>query len=61
MKASKDKILLEERASVLPEITVLPPTVVNINNTGTVSRDPDDTENVLDTEQGVILPKMDEA
>jgi hypothetical protein len=56
MKASKDKILLEERASVLPEITILPVTVVNTNNTGPVSRDPDDE---LNTEQGVILPKMD--
>lgn len=56
MKTDKNRVLLEERASVLPEITVLPVTVVNTNNTGPVSRDPDDE---LNTEQGVILPKMD--
>lgn len=58
MKTSKDEGLQEESGA---RIVILPPTVVNTNDTGPVSRDPDDEKNVLDTEQGVILPKMDEA
>lgn len=49
---------MEKEAS---KIVILPPVVVNTNDTGPISRDPDDEKNVLDTEQGVILPKMDEA
>ena len=40
-------------------IVVLTPTVININNTGPVSRDPDDDQNVYKSDQGVILEKMD--
>jgi stage III sporulation protein SpoIIIAA len=48
----KEKIMV-----IMPKITVMQPEVINTDNTGTL-------ENVasegLDTEQGVILPKIDE-
>ena len=49
----KEKIVV-----IMPKIVVMQPTVINTDNAGVSS------ENVaregLDTEQGVILPKLDE-